>query len=39
VVDAIAISPTGARDIPRETILIESVSVISDESKATATAE
>lgn len=39
VVDAIAVSPTGARDIPRETILIESVSVISDESKATATAE
>ena len=39
VVDAIAISPTGARDIPRETILIESVSVISDESKAAATAE
>ena len=39
VVDAIAISPTGARDIPRETILIESVSVISDDSKATATAE
>lgn len=30
VVDRIATSPTGARDIPNETILIESVSVISN---------
>ena len=36
VVDSIATSPTGARDIPRETILIESVSVISDDNTAEA---
>ncbi|MAY13894.1 MULTISPECIES: peptidylprolyl isomerase [Thalassolituus] len=36
VVDNIATSPTGARDIPRESILIESVSVISDDNKAEA---
>lgn len=36
VVDSIATSPTGARDIPRESILIESVSVISDANKAEA---
>ena len=36
VVDSIATSPTGARDIPRESILIESVSVISDNNKTEA---
>lgn len=36
VVDSIATSPTGARDIPRESILIESVSVIIDDNKAEA---
>lgn len=34
VVDRIATSPTGARDIPNETILIESVSVISNSDAA-----
>ncbi len=34
VVDSIATTPTGARDIPSETIMIESVSIIGDDSKA-----